>query len=231
METFQSKVALFHKVFGHPHPSTPITNLPSKLADLRYNLIQEELTELKDALNADDSKETLDALGDIMYVVMGYRVVCGFSDKNDTNFRAIRDYRDIYFIESVSFQNRVDFVCKNYIKSLDSLLESIKIISGHNNMQELDLYLNTLAEKTYDFSCYLGYNLDEAYNRIQESNMSKLCKTEDIAKETVEKYKVTNPDWIVEYRESEYGFTVFNKETGKILKSCRFAEPDFTGLY
>ena len=42
-----------------------------KITTLRYDLIKEELGELKDALNDKDIKEVADALTDILYVTYG----------------------------------------------------------------------------------------------------------------------------------------------------------------
>ena len=42
-----------------------------KIVSLRYDLIKEELDELKEALNNNDIKETADALTDILYVTYG----------------------------------------------------------------------------------------------------------------------------------------------------------------
>ena len=42
-----------------------------KITSLRYDLIEEELEELKDAMKKKDLKETIDALIDILYVTYG----------------------------------------------------------------------------------------------------------------------------------------------------------------
>ena len=42
-----------------------------KIINLRYDLIEEELKELKDAINKRDIKEVADALTDILYVTYG----------------------------------------------------------------------------------------------------------------------------------------------------------------
>ena len=42
-----------------------------KITSLRYDLIEEELKELKDAINNKDIKEVADALTDILYVTYG----------------------------------------------------------------------------------------------------------------------------------------------------------------
>ena len=50
-----------------------------KIVKLRYDLIQEELAELKDAINQKDLKEVADALTDILYVTYGAGVAFGIN--------------------------------------------------------------------------------------------------------------------------------------------------------
>ena len=69
MSNFE-KVKIFMKTFGQEvkekaeFPSNKITNL-------RYDLISEELSELKEAIKNSDIKEVADALTDILYVTYG----------------------------------------------------------------------------------------------------------------------------------------------------------------
>ena len=69
MSNFES-VRKFMETFGQEikekaeFPNNKITNL-------RYDLIQEELNELKDAIDNRDIKEVADALTDILYVTYG----------------------------------------------------------------------------------------------------------------------------------------------------------------
>ena len=65
-----NKVKIFMETFGQE-----IKNKPSfsseKINDLRYELIREELDELKEALKNKDILEVADALTDILYVTYG----------------------------------------------------------------------------------------------------------------------------------------------------------------
>ena len=57
------------------------------LASLRYNLIEEEVLELQEALKNNDRKETIDALADILYVGWGAGVSFGIDmDKQYHNY-------------------------------------------------------------------------------------------------------------------------------------------------
>ena len=58
------------KTFGQ-EVKTNASFSSDKINKLRIDLIEEELEELKDAINKKDLKETIDALTDILYVTYG----------------------------------------------------------------------------------------------------------------------------------------------------------------
>ena len=64
------KVGLFMKTFGQ-EVKLSASFSSDKINKLRIDLIEEELEELKDAINKRDLKETIDALTDILYVTYG----------------------------------------------------------------------------------------------------------------------------------------------------------------
>ena len=69
MSNFDS-VRKFMKTFGQEVKEK--AEFPSdKITSLRYDLINEELSELKEAINNKDIKEVADALTDILYVTYG----------------------------------------------------------------------------------------------------------------------------------------------------------------
>ena len=64
------KVGLFMKTFGQ-EVKVKASFSSDKINKLRVDLIEEELEELKDAINKKDLQETIDALTDILYVTYG----------------------------------------------------------------------------------------------------------------------------------------------------------------
>lgn len=67
---YLSKVSEFHKTFDAPILEKP--QIPSEeRCQLRVSLLQEELNELKDAINDGNLVEIADALCDIQYVLSG----------------------------------------------------------------------------------------------------------------------------------------------------------------
>ena len=64
------KVKNFMQTFGQEVKNKPSLS-SDKINDLRYNLIKEELEELKEAIKNNDILEVADALTDILYVTYG----------------------------------------------------------------------------------------------------------------------------------------------------------------
>lgn len=72
-------VEQFHAKFD-PENITPGEDIPFDLRQLRRELIQEELLELDAAMDENDTVEVLDALCDLMYVVLGTIDKLGFNE-------------------------------------------------------------------------------------------------------------------------------------------------------
>jgi predicted HAD superfamily Cof-like phosphohydrolase len=81
-----NSVADFHKTFNLPIEEDPC--IPSKeRCELRINLIEEELRELREAIEDNDLVEVLDAFCDIQYVLSGAILEFGGGSK----FKALFD--------------------------------------------------------------------------------------------------------------------------------------------
>lgn len=76
MHKVQRQVHEFHQVYKVPVKFKP--ELPSKeRLDLRLDLIEEELKELRDAFSSGDLVEATDAIGDLLVVVYGTAIEVG----------------------------------------------------------------------------------------------------------------------------------------------------------
>ncbi|MEP7321112.1 MAG: nucleoside triphosphate pyrophosphohydrolase family protein [Saprospiraceae bacterium] len=82
-------VAAFHHLFDAPILQSP--TIPSQdRCDLRVNLLQEELNELKESIDSGDLVGIADALGDIQYVLSGAILEFGMAAKFATIFDEIQ---------------------------------------------------------------------------------------------------------------------------------------------
>lgn len=75
MNVDQKRVKSFHRKNGITISLSPTLALPE--AQRRFDFIKEELTEYGDAVAARDIVGVADALGDLMYVVLGAALVHG----------------------------------------------------------------------------------------------------------------------------------------------------------
>lgn len=73
----QQQVDEFHRTFGITRQVSPGIPLDYADRELRVDLIAEELSELEDADYAGDIVGVADALGDLLYVVLGTAVTYG----------------------------------------------------------------------------------------------------------------------------------------------------------
>lgn len=81
-------VEQFHEVFDLPVESAPI--IPSEeRCRLRINLLEEELKELKAAIERKDLVEIADAFCDLQYVLSGAILEFGFGDTFEKLFREV----------------------------------------------------------------------------------------------------------------------------------------------
>lgn len=156
-----------------------------------------------------------------------------------TNFQSVGQFHEIFghpkpstLQKNILTENpklaqfRLDLISEEF--------NELKKAVSENNMTEVIDALGDILYVVYGMGQAFGIDLDKAFKIVHESNMSKLCRNQDEAIETVEYYK-TLPGFEnvkVGYRPSvEPGYyVVFNIDTGKILKSKYFKLPDFNQM-
>jgi hypothetical protein len=99
------------------------------------------------------------------------------------------------------------------------------------NLKDTEMILDNLHKLIYHiylFQKTASYDSDRIFTIVHESNMSKLCKTEEEAVQTVNKYLedykngVTNYDSPYYYKLDNGLYVIKNKSTGKALKSINY---------
>jgi len=84
-----TQVKEFHETFKAPVLETP--QIPSKdRCELRINLMQEELDEIKDCIKSNDLVGILDGLGDLLFVLNGSILEFGLGNIFDEAFDEIQ---------------------------------------------------------------------------------------------------------------------------------------------
>lgn len=123
---YLNKVTKFHKTFLVPVVDNP--DIPDEnRCQLRINLIQEELDELKQAIKDKNIVEIADALCDIQYVLSGTILEFGLGDKFDELFNEVQR--------------------SNMSKSCKSLKEAIMTISHYKKTQGIESYYKQVDNK------------------------------------------------------------------------------------
>ena len=119
---------------------------------------------------------------------------------------------------------------------MDSLVEAYNNLEAETKIPHFTNTINSTLEVlylTYVIGGLLGINLDKSIKMVHESNMSKICSSEEEAQKTVEWYKENESRYDSPcYRKSEFldGYVVFNESTGKILKNVNYHAVDLSGF-
>ncbi|MDO5615899.1 MAG: nucleoside triphosphate pyrophosphohydrolase family protein [Cruoricaptor ignavus] len=118
-----NQVAEFHKTFNAPILERP--QIPSKeRCELRIALLQEELNELKKAIEDHDIVEIADALCDLQYVLSGAVLEFGLGEKFVTLFNEVQRSN---MSKACSTQAEADATIAHY---KDKNVEAYSEISG-----------------------------------------------------------------------------------------------------
>jgi predicted HAD superfamily Cof-like phosphohydrolase len=251
-KTCFEKVVDFNKCFGSHISTEHDKNLyltHPNIVSLKYGLVDEEVKELDEAYLENDIKEIIDALCDIKYVLYGMAAAFGInSDVEFKKYMVINDNSNISDFKMVKNLNpEINYNVNHYVENIkntefknntEKIMSDIREINSNLKKAtydgKFDIMLNELNLLLYYVNlmgCSVGINLDDAFNIVHSSNMSKVCPNEDLAKETVAWYLANDDRYKTpSYRESEYGWVVFNKDTGKILKSIKYTPADFSSL-
>lgn len=245
MTTNYTKVIEFHEAFGLDiNDILTDTILENKqLVNLRINLINEEIEELTEAYNNNDFTEVRDAIGDIIYVINGMGVSFGINiDKyycdvfnltykvNSIYENVKKKYTNIKLVNTDNLFNN-----KYLINRINKIFNKLKNDILHKKKYDIKKYTIHLLEQVYLIGILFNINVDNDFDLIHKSNMSKLCKDENEAIKTVNSYilKYTNnksPYDTPNYRLSDNKkyYVVYNKSSGKILKSINYSPVDLS---
>ena len=229
MQNDYDKVYEFHDIFGLSicqNVNVMLLNDKNRVS-LRLNLMTEEYTEFVTAFRDENAIEMIDALADILYVVYGTFIAFGFK-LNRFYEHIIRDN-----MNSLSDIIKLKIPCEIYISNMKKhLINFVQLIEQKNLVGLCDL-LNNMIIMTYTLANEdLNIDIHGAFDIVHKSNMTKICQTEKEAIETVQWYVKTND---IRYDSPSYRtssndkyYIVFNKSTGKILKSVYYMPPDFS---
>ena len=157
------------------------------------------------------------------------------NDKSISNFKKFLEFNKSFGVQIFDkIQKNITKDDPKLIKYRLSLIieeaEELKEAVKNHDFKEIVDALADLLYVVYGMGTSIGVNLDKAFNIVHESNMSKLCNTEEEARETVEWYKNNEKRYdSPNYRKSDDGtkWVVYNESTKKILKSINYNKVNF----
>lgn len=161
------------------------------------------------------------------------------STNNMTNFQSVGQFHEVFGHPKPETLQK-DILVENpklasfRLSLIEEEFSELKQAVAENNMTEVVDALGDILYVVYGMGQAFGIDLDKAFKIVHDSNMSKLCKNEQEAIDTIQHYK-TLPGFEsvdVRYRPSTCGnyYVIYNGETGKILKSKYFNLPDFSEM-
>lgn len=232
-------VGEFHRAFGHPiigdKPYENVFTENPKLVTFRLNLIKEEIDEFCEAASDLDFTEMMDACGDILYVIYGAFHCISVNPDLLVSCSNYKSKTPVYAAE-LELSNKHINDLLNVELYMNVLLNSYKCLESARDTANLNLFVDALCRlivTVYWVGSMLDFDLNAAFKIIQNSNMSKVCKTEEEAQKSVEWYKANESRYKQpSYKQAGDGklWIVYDAETSKALKSHLFVLPNFSDL-
>jgi predicted HAD superfamily Cof-like phosphohydrolase len=110
-------------------------------------------------------------------------------------------------------------------------------VKNHDMVETVDALADILYV-VYGMGAAFGIDLDRAMGLVHESNMTKVCDTEEDAIKTVDWYKDKFAKGELSYDTPNYRpsanndgkWIVFNESTGKILKNIKYKQVSFDSM-
>ena len=157
--------------------------------------------------------------------------------KEKTNFEKIYEFNKAFGVKTnISPQKElfdtdkklVDYRLSLVNEEVQELNEAVK----NKDFKETIDALSDILYVVYGFYTAIGIDADKAFELVHKSNMSKLCISEEEAKDTVKSYETDERYDSPDYRLSDDGkhYVVYNKSTSKILKSINYKPVSFDSI-
>jgi predicted HAD superfamily Cof-like phosphohydrolase len=173
------------------------------------------------------------------YTNLGQRLPNSFDSL--TNYLKVKTYMNQFN----ELDNNLKCIPKTFLDMLDnikykviyeSLLSDLKLnmrlLRDYSVAKDFKRVTGTtlnIIYITYNIGYIMDLDLDESVRLVHDSNMSKICSTEEQAKLTIEWYKTNETRYdSPNYRDAfdKSGYVIYNESTGKILKNKDYFQVD-----
>ena len=160
-----------------------------------------------------------------------------------TNFEKVVEFNQSFGVTTHSAPKRDVFTSDEKLVKLrlslitEEVDELKEALAGHDFVETIDALADILYV-VYGAGASFGIDLDKAFDLVHKSNMSKVCRNRDVAERTVEWYKKQFAEGKLPYDSPDIRpdpvddtkFVVYNRSTGKVLKSIEYNPVSFDEL-
>jgi len=198
----------------------PIPRPPKELVDLRFRLIDEEFSELNAGISNHNIEEVADALGDMLYVILGAAISFGCEDcVNDEVFEYFP------FNAGVGLFHLSEDEIANRLLAFERFYEQFK--KTINDWDESRIWMLESRIKLLTFWCIsfahaCGIPIRRVFDEIHRSNMDKLWnEAEAISANNDRPWKIACLG---------NGKAIVRNEHGKVIKPPDWKGPDLRAI-
>ena len=159
-----------------------------------------------------------------------------------SNFQKVQEFNKVFGVPRTNklYKNVFDDDKKLVKLRLDLIKEEVGELEEaiqNKDMKEVIDALSDILYVVYGAGDSFGIDLDHTFDMVHSSNMSKSCNNEELAIRTVEDYQKKYDAGNSPYDSPAYRFDeesglyiVYNKNTGKILKSIEYNAVNFDSI-
>jgi len=117
------------------------------------------------------------------------------------------------------------------LNNINGYYEGLELSCEDQDYEQVVENVIHILHNTYMFGLKIGVNLDDSFTIVHDSNMTKICENETIAKDTINWYKNNESKYDSPvYKKVIKGYIIMNESSGKILKSIKYTPADFSSL-
>tara|TARA_X000001036_G_C20518497_1_gene741148 strand:- start:486 stop:968 length:483 start_codon:yes stop_codon:yes gene_type:complete len=156
-----------------------------------------------------------------------------WSEKN--NFKSVQEFMETMGQDcptTPTHPEKIPETSNLRLKLIEEEVQELREAIQTNNFVEVVDALADILYVTYGAGVAWGVDLQKAFELVHTSNMTKMCFTEDEAKETCQWYRDRPekgyPSPI--YEKNGLYFVVREQSTGKVLKSINYKPVDLKAL-
>ena len=163
----------------------------------------------------------------------------GNTESNESNFSKICEFQEAFEMKSFDTMTNEDIennpdIMKLRLDLIEEEFNELKDAIKQRDITEMRDAIADILYVVYGAAHTFGFNADRDFDIVHSSNMSKLCSTEEEAKDTVAKYESEFKEGKTPYDSPYYYLNevtnlwiVKNKSTGKVLKSINYTPVNF----